>query len=147
MSSPTAAPTVGTAAQVIDHVASGTVQVMDKIPQTLKDVLDVLSQKLGATGKALFSILVKQQLVYGAQDILTVILLGTILLVWWMKIYKVLMSKIHDDEGRVLVTVLAAMATVGLFIAICVNVVESVGYFINPQYYAIQDLLKMAHGS
>lgn len=141
MDSPSASPTstaVGTA-----------IQVMDKLPDTLSKLIDTLSIKLGATGKALFEILIKQQYVSGLQSVFDILSLSILLYIWWAKLYPLCMSKLPgvtrsgDSNGKVPLTIVATILTALAVIFICAAVEEALGHFINPQYYAIKDLMDM----
>lgn len=118
------------------------IEVVKQIPDTLAKVIDTLSIKLGSTGEALFKILVRQQYVVGLQNIFDIAVFTIILYIWWKILYKKATDMVSGD-GPGVITVIATIITAILVIIMIIDLEQATAYFLNPQYYAIKDLMDM----
>jgi hypothetical protein len=136
-----------------ESTTSTAIQVMNKIPEVLGKVIDTLAQKFGSTGEALWAILVKQQFVYAFQYFITAIVFGGAVLIWWYYIYDKMCKKFvevdEDDKEEVVLTITGAgMFVSAIFLGISFySLYWGVAYLVNPQYFAIQDLMEMVKGA
>jgi hypothetical protein len=142
MESPSAEATTSTA-----------IQVMNKIPEVLSKVIDTLAQKFGSTGEALWAILVKQQFVYAFQYFITAVVFGGAILIWWYYVYDKMCKKFvevdPEDKDAVVGTITGfGMAFTLIFLIVSFySLYWGVAYLVNPQYFAIQDLMAMVKGA
>lgn len=117
--------------------------------QEILSRLDTLAVKAGALTSNVWSVFVAQQRV---DAILALVFMSFLWLCcaalhivarksrekdggWW-----------HNEDAAFWLTIVSIIFTVITFI-VTVGMISEVGKFINPQYYAIQDLIKMLRGA
>lgn len=119
--------------------------------KAIQDALTPLATKIGEGAAHVYQIYVKQQYVTGIGEIIScavlllIVLALTILFVRWADatepdIYSLVESKV---TRKVLVVMAGAFACFILTFIL----VDGVQHLINPEYYAIQDILLTAKGS
>lgn len=109
---------------------------MNNIPDTISKTIDVLAQKFGATGQALWQAIYHQQIIYGFYALFISLVCFGILVgcfFWGRKIVK-------DDWDE------AAWLTLGIVVFFALVIGLGFGYealtgLSNPTYAAIKDIL------
>lgn len=111
--------------------------------QELIKRLDALADKLGTTGQYLWTVLVKQAYVVGFTDFIWVgFYIGAAYALYKAGNY---FRETADEEreGAFWVpAIISWIAVVGMVIGVFYNAIEGVQYLINPQYYALHEVLQ-----
>ena len=121
----------------------------------IKDAVTPIAQKIGEGAAHLYWVFVKQQIVDGAINLLQVVIFGV--LMWYLvKLVKKASAMITSETRaltpeekvtyRFLVSALAALIFLALLSAAYHAAQYGLARTINPEYYAIQDLLNQVKG-
>lgn len=112
----------------------------------IKQYIDELAQSLGVAAEHVYEILVRQQISDGIITIIATSLVWAALATAFYKAVK------RDDfyEGKVTVTFIIGVASgVGIFFALIIGSFESIAavkQLINPEYYAIREIMDVIKG-
>ena len=125
---------------------------MSEVAQTTKEVIDViaialqpLADKLGTTGQYVWGLQVKQAYVDGSLALVGLlfgIALITVAILWMKKINDNLETQ-RDTEMDGFGVVASVILFIAGFIFLCTNVPTVLNCFINPEYYALHQLIKL----
>jgi uncharacterized membrane protein len=113
----------------------------------LANVIAKLAHELGVAAAHVYGVLVRQAIVEGVQDIVLAVILGTVstvlikLAVWMFRKY----SDNYDEGWQIggVFVVIAAVVAVSLAIT---SLYLGIGELLNPEYYAIKDVLDALGG-
>jgi uncharacterized protein YjeT (DUF2065 family) len=135
-----------TAADVVMQVEKDLSSSIERLAQKLEKVVET-------TAPVVWKSLVKQQIIMGASSlgmygVFFVMLI--VLIKWWKYIIKSIQTTTDthlnvEDSMFPQITINSVLSVVLLFcfIGMFVNIGQSVAMVINPEYYAIQELVKM----
>ncbi len=119
---------------------------MQEIPQQVSEVLDVLAEKFGTTAAHLWEVLVRQAYVEGGLGVLAA-LFFSILSAYALKVLLpraiAANEKARWPDAFTQGLVYGAALLSGLVAFACVL---KIGYFLNPEYFALQEILKAVGG-
>jgi hypothetical protein len=113
----------------------------EKIPKTIENVLQVLADKFGATGKELWRAILKQQLIDGIMEVTISIasMVPTIISIYKIASYK--------EDGY------SELGTIGWWILLVISVGilfssawSALTNLVNPEYSAVDDILGKIKG-
>lgn len=111
--------------------------------QELINRLDALAAKLGTTGDYLWSVLVKQAYIVGATDFIWVVFYaGAAYALYRVGNYFRATAETKDEGAFWVPAIISWIATVGMVIGVFYNAIEGLQYLINPQYYALHEVLQ-----
>jgi hypothetical protein len=128
----------------------------------INSVIDKLAEKLGVATNAIYPYLIKQAIVNGIVDVVLCALavLFTIGFIYGIKkVYFDKFDKNDEDENAlsfydaqlnsshretiVTITIVLALIEIGLIFGFFIWASDAITALINPQYYALRDLLSM----
>ncbi len=112
--------------------------------QQLQIALTPVVEKLGQGGEWVYKVYYKQQIVYGTQWLIAAVLFLGVLIALLTNFKK--LKQWDDESGGYDKGFLPGLAIFGMFGAFALFLVcigASVGRFINPDYYILQDLLSI----
>lgn len=115
-------------------------RLIDKYSEKVYSAMEQLAEQLKVPAQHVYGVLVKQAVVE-AWTILIVAVIGIILLsIFGPKFVK---SLLKDDEVRgVLSMIISSLGLIMLTISI-INLNTIVGGFLNPEYYALKEILNL----
>jgi hypothetical protein len=129
---------------------------MKKMADQINSVIDKLAEKLGMATNAIYPYLVKQAAVNGITDIVLCIVAVLFTIGFIFGVKKAYFtkdkdgktwyySKYEDDEefGIILITIILAILQVILLFCLVGWICDAITAFMNPEYYALRDLLNM----
>lgn len=109
----------------------------------LQNALTPVVQKLGQGGEWVYKVYYKQQIVYGIQSILGVLLV----ILGWFLIGKMLKKAEWDfgtpDNFYAVATIVGSIFLTMATFYVSVSLFGGVGRLINPDYYILQELLSI----
>lgn len=113
----------------------------DKIASKVYEYIDAIARKLGVAAEHVYTLLVRQQIVDGVIGILLGIVL---MLIAYFSIKRWIPELDKDDYeflGQPLALLAGACGIVGLVI-----IFHNIGPLINPEYYAIKEIMSFVSG-
>jgi len=112
---------------------------MNNIPETINNVLEVLSTKFGTSVDHLWQVMIQQQIYEGKIHLVMGVLLGIIVMI--SIIAAVYYREIEPDNTL-------CFATLGIVMAALSIIILSVAYleFVNPEYQALKEFLAVIKG-
>jgi phosphate/sulfate permease len=132
-----------------------TVDLIKDVGGDIKVALSELAKGLGIAAEHVYTVMVKQQIVYGILKTLPWVAFPILLLIFAIifqkTVYKNVMAKAKeelydDDDPRpifvILILFIAWAATTLLFLMAPFKIANTLGYLINPEYYAIKDIVE-----
>lgn len=145
--------------EVVEQVPAG-VQVLDKLQEMgghfsekIELVLGKVAEKFGQGVDYFWPIFVRQQIVEGLAMI-GLTLLGILFLVGLILVFKATLKRADFGESRwnryatisLVVGTSFCLLTFAMTLGISSNINEVVTGLINPEYQALVDVIRMAHG-
>jgi hypothetical protein len=131
--------------KVVDAISDQVVPAMDKLVDKISPAIATLSDKLGTTAEHLWVILVKQSYNHAIGNAIIVMfaIVGLKAAFYGANIWK---KKIEDDEWHSdswpgVVVIKIAGSVIGTLV-IGTNIVSLAQKLINPEFYALQTILK-----
>lgn len=116
-----------------------------EIAEAVQVILQPLADKLGTTGQYVWELQVKQAYVDGSialVGLLFGIALITVAILWMKKINDNLETQ-RNTEMDGFGVVASVILFIAGFIFLCTNVPTVLNCFINPEYYALRQLIKL----
>jgi len=106
---------------------------MNNIPETINNVLEVLSTKFGTSVDHLWQVMVQQQIYEGKIHLVLGVLLGIITMI-------LIIAAVYYNT--------LCFATLGIVMAALSIIILSVAYleFVNPEYQALKEFLAVIKG-
>ena len=101
------------------------------------EVVDTLATKLGVAVPHIWEVLIKQQYVAGVELLLTGLFCG--IGAWYCKKFAQWGHETDDDPALTAGIIMGGL--LAIISVLCL--VSSLGNFINPEYYALKDILDM----
>ena len=139
------------------EVATKAIDMVGGAGDTIRDAVAQLAQSLGVAATHVYGVLVRQQVLDGALGLIVcalVILLFVAACIWWRAGYlewkngETVKIGYRDEkpfEERTLWTSIGIAALSVVVFVICITVIPtSVKKIYNPEYYAINEVAKMA---
>lgn len=110
---------------------------MGKLPEIIKQTIEVLSDKFGTNGVFLWKAITKQQMIEGILDLTYVLIIAVLFITLIKSWFKKLISKEFDEVGWI------PFSIVVIFLGIISGVLlwEGLTKLINPDFAAIDYLL------
>lgn len=132
----------------------------DKITEKVFDYIDAMADKLGVATEYLMRVLIRQQIISGAVELFTSILILVLIYIAYkfgVKSWRWMKKKMETDTCRDSVIdypeVIIPMTVIGFFSAIAIVVItttmipDAIMKLGNPEYYAIKEILDTIRGS
>lgn len=120
------------------------IQLIEKFGDKTVAAIQQVATKLGQSVDHFYPIIVKQEVVQGYAFLFSAyipLIVAAIIIVYYTKF-----KKIDWDEsislGQVLF-ILSAVAMIGVGTIALVGTAEAINHIVNPEYYALTDILKM----
>jgi len=110
---------------------------MDKFLEMLKE----LAIKLGTTVDNLYPLFVKQSYVVGITNILLMVFGVIVAIISWKLTIKVWKEGEGDPE-YLIICLLPFIGVIAPTVVILINLQDTITAFVNPQYFAIQNILQ-----
>ena len=115
----------------------------EKIQQQVIDTLQVLADKLGTTAEFLWEVLLIQAKVEAVVAIMVVLISGTMLALSLKLAYR---NRDFNDDSKFPPFFLGLLLTIGTASALIYNLLILPTLLINPEYWALQEVLKKLGG-
>jgi uncharacterized membrane-anchored protein len=117
----------------------------------LLNYIETMSAKLGVAAEHLYAILVRQSYVSAITELITLaiflVVSGYAFYFCYKKYWKTQQEKNWSDEDQWFVSSIILGIVFGIVVIIALFVIpDAIGRFINPEYYAIKELLEVAKG-
>lgn len=133
----------------VNLINDKTIELIQDFGSEIKQALTEIAKGLGVAAEHVYEVLVRQQVVIGITGILWPILAVIVLLVLSKLFVKylavpALKKQIKSEDLAVIILFAAIFLGIGwvvLLINGIISVVESVGHLINPEYYALKEIL------
>lgn len=127
-----------TAADVAMRVEKDLASGIEKLANKLEQVVET-------TAPVVWRSLVKQQVVMGLSQLGNCglfILIATVLGIWWKRLFKDI-SESENLEGKVIINgILSAFTFIFVCVILANNIIgHGIAMIVNPEYYAIQELI------
>lgn len=123
---------------------------MDKVPETVSKVLDVMAQKFGATGQYLWVVMVKYQVAMGVTSLAMAVLSGLGMYIVYRIARRVAESKHMAEHGDfddvAMVYFIAGLICIIPMIAFWINLYDAIPKLLAPEGAALQAVLAAMHG-
>lgn len=119
----------------------------DKALDKAFNYIDAVAEKLGVAAEHVYGIMVKQQFVEG---ITTITMIPLMLLIFGFVFYKLITytsknwDDLYADDREVffgIMNIVVGIIFIITFIAFVVDVPGAIGRLVNPEYYAIKEIL------
>lgn len=114
----------------------------------LQKQLAQLASKLGTTVDHLWSVMVKQAPIDSCVFFFTLAIMVAVTYTFWKRFSsaKVDPETIGGECHKVLMLILFGVMLLATFILLVCGLSEAIAGFLNPEYWALQDLLAKIHG-
>lgn len=111
--------------------------------QKIIEVIDTLAEKLGVATEFLWPILIRQAYVEGIMALFWAIVFFFIIIVCFTGFKEGIRldEKGYDESPAALMTI-SALVGLGAFVALAMYIKEGISILLNPEYWAIQQILK-----
>lgn len=109
--------------------------------QTVK-LIQELSDKLGTTAEHLWGVMVRQAPISGVIGLLIDVAAILLLMIGWKKLSKINFDKWDDDFGKGALYAALIVATLVSIIGIASSLPTEISGIINPEYWALKQILK-----
>lgn len=146
---PSATPPTITWPEVADKSISNTLEFIKSNSIIIGNVIKDVAPEV-------WRILILQQYVKGCQNVFTAVLIFIAALISWKISYKITdrysandydnEHRYKSEDPRLMVNIICAIIAVIAFVAIILATTSSIGYFINPEFYALKDLFDIIRG-
>jgi hypothetical protein len=119
--------------------------MVDKIYNDISTAIATLAEKLGVATEHVYNVLVRQQFYEGIFALIAV-LLSIIATLFLFKLFKIGL-KLRDEKNEI--TGIGAsycvlsVISVSIAVSICFQYASGIVKIVNPEYYAIQQILQM----
>jgi len=111
-------------------------ETVNNFGQTVGDILTQLAEVVGKTAVHLYTVLVRQQIVYGVQNLVYFLLYFGFAIFAGLMYKKFNKTSLHSEDKLMIYALLLVLAVYSVTQAIpYLN--TAIAYFINPEYYAI----------
>lgn len=122
------------------------VPVANKIVDKVESALQAMSAKMGIASEQLWLVLIKQAYVSALINGIIVVAILTGILIWYK--YTLFWSRKMkndgwDKEGWTGILIISVIGGVMGFIGITVNTINAIQNYINPEYFALKEILKV----
>jgi len=117
--------------------------VAERALDMLGTLATTASERIEAISPDVWRIMVRQQYANGIVLIAIPLLLALLLVVYWKAADKIIKDR---DCREIFAAAVPLLALIGVGIALAVCVPVAIARFVNPEYYAIADLLRMIMG-
>lgn len=125
-----------------------TEEVAKKVLDTLAGFASSISQTLKEVAPEVWRIMIRQQYAEAASDILTVVICSVAAIFIYKEAKKAWTKSENapydSDDGWQILSVVCYCATLILFIMAAFEAISAAKMLINPEYYAIKELMNLA---
>jgi hypothetical protein len=117
----------------------------------LTEYLEIMAKKLGVAAEHLYEVLTKQAMVEGIIDLIFYPILFLIIFpifIFCFKKYRYHEKECNwsEESNYMIASIISGVVAAALLIGVLATMPDSIGRIINPEYYAIQDLLDVLSG-
>lgn len=124
----------------------GSVPVVNEIVNKMESAIQILSAKLGVASEQLWGILIKQAYICAIQNVIIIMIMIGLSIGWYLFAkYWIRKMYIDDDnwdqDGLVGMIIGSIVITITSLSIGGANLVNLVGYILNPEYYALSKIL------
>lgn len=115
-------------------------------PSTVNDILSILSDRFGTTADHLWQVLVGQALLEGQIAGLIAAFCAVMVIISAIAIFLCMLAasqyKYRDIDWPVPVGIISGVLFIGCFAVMCYQVPTAYAYYANPEFYAVDFVLK-----
>lgn len=129
--------------QYMENTQKGIGDSMNSLGIALLDVLGVAALKLELIATHLYLILVRQQILLGLQQLVIGLLWLTVSVLTWRFLLSVKKKRSWAASDRSLVSAVCILVIGASFLTGVSTITNSLPRIINPEYYALQDAVRI----
>lgn len=130
--------TTETTKYVVDSMGKGLTESAKYLDKHLTDIVNYLNQNLGEVSKHVYGVLVRQQVIDGITSLLCVGLAAIIIFFCILGLRE--LNKMNSEEAGFMTGLVVLI--IAFLIYIFVTLPGGIGHIVNPEYYAIQEILE-----